>query len=227
MLTDVGDFHQIRIQTAFFSALTEGGLVHSGRAGTNYQTVEVLFRNGSSNALLTGFRAHIGVIFCVNDALLLQGHLHDFLNIHRCGNVTAAMTDKNTNSTHFLPPILSEGTHQKLLGRFVIDKRSDLIGAKALIGTLTNNHLPCSIDELTGLDTTGATLHTGKAAQALVQGHRIHKGFYVTILHVGHKLMGLDVHLIVGRAGCGAFAALHALQGIHTADFLDSLNRAH
>ena len=33
--------------------------------------------------------------------------------------------------------------------------------------------------------------------------------------------MGLDIHLVVGRAGSGAFAALHALERIHTADFLN------
>jgi hypothetical protein len=33
--------------------------------------------------------------------------------------------------------------------------------------------------------------------------------------------MGLDIHLIVRRAGSGAFTALHALQGIHTGNFPD------
>jgi hypothetical protein len=227
MLTDVGNLHQIRVQTALFRTLTEGGLVHSGRAGTDNQTVQILFSNGGSDSLLTGLTAHIGIIFRMDNTLFLQSHLHDFLHIHRCGNVTAAMTDKYTNSTHFLPPILSEGTDQQLLGCFIIDQRCDLIGTKSFIGTLTDHQLPGSINELAGLHIPGATLHACKAAKALIKGRGFSQCLNIATLDIRHKLMRLDVHFIERGAGRTALAALHALQRINTADFFDSLNCAH
>jgi hypothetical protein len=147
----------------------------------------------------------------VNNALLQQSHFHDFIDIHRCGNITAAMADKYTNSTHFLPPILPESAHQQLLRRFIVQKCGDLVGRKTFLTPLTDQNLTSGIDQLAGLHIPGAALNTGKAAQAFPCGHGVGQGLHIIVDDICNELMGLNVHLVKGGAGGGAFTTLHAL----------------
>ena len=209
MLTNVGDFHQVRIEAVPFRAFAEGSLVHTGGAGADHDAFQVLFPDGLGDTKLACLTAHIGIIFRVDNALLQQSHFHDFLYIHRCGNIAAAMANKYTNSTHFLPPILAERAHQKLLGRFLVHQSRNFVGRKALLDTLPDKQLPGGIDQLSRLHIPGTTLDTGKTAQALPGGLGFCQCLHIIVYHISNKLMGLDVHLVKRGTGCGAFAALH------------------
>lgn len=48
--------------------------------------------------MMNSLGAHIRIILSVNNALLQQSHLHDLFYVHRCGDITAAVAYKNTNS---------------------------------------------------------------------------------------------------------------------------------
>ena len=87
---------------------------------------------------------------------------------------------------------------------------------------LENNGLAIG-DELAGLNVSRAALNAGKAGKALPKGLGIHKGLNVVIQHIGNELVRLNVHFVERRAGCGTFAALHALVGVDAADLADLL----
>ena len=88
---------------------------------------------------------------------------------------------------------------------------------------LAHDKLSCRIDELAGLNVSRAALNAGKAGKALPKGLGIHKGLNVVIQHIGNELVRLNVHFVERRAGCGTFAALHALVGVDAADLADLL----
>jgi hypothetical protein len=117
------------------------------------------------------------------------------------------------------PPILSKCTHKQLLGCFLVQQSGNFVGRKILLTLLANHQLTGSIDQLAGLHIPGAAFNAGKAAETFVKRLGIHQSLNIAVLYVRNELMGLDIHLVVRGAGSGAFAALHALERIHTADF--------
>lgn len=88
---------------------------------------------------------------------------------------------------------------------------------------LAHDELSCRIDKLAGLNVSRAALNAGKAGKALPKGLGIHKGLNIVIQHIGNELVRLNVHFVERRAGCGTFAALHALIGVDAADLADLL----
>ena len=83
------------------------------------------------------------------------------------------------------------------------------------------------VNELAGLDVSGTSLYAGKTAQALPGGLGLGQGLHVIVDHISHKLVGFDVHFLKGGTGGGAFAALHALQGVDSADKPDLFDGIH
>ena len=138
VLPDVGDFHQIGVQPVLFRTLAEGGLMHPGRAGADHQAIQLLFPDGLGNAGLTRLGAHIGIVLGVYHARLPKRQLHHLFHIHRGGNIAAAVADKYTNSAHFLPPILSERTHQQLLRHILVQQGGNFLGGQPLLAALTD-----------------------------------------------------------------------------------------
>ena len=100
MLTDVCDLNHIGVDACALSCLSEGSLVHTGRAGANYDTGQLLLFYCDGDLFLTCLGAHILIIFSMYYAGLGSDHFNNFLNVYRCGDVTSAMTDKYTNSLH-------------------------------------------------------------------------------------------------------------------------------
>ena len=128
MLADVCDLNHIRIEAGSFSSLSEGCLVHTGRAGANNDTGKVLFCNSLSYKSLTCLGAHILIILSVNYAGFVSNDFYNFFNVYRCCNVTAAMANEYANSLHLsLPPVSSECAYEKLLGKLGIKLFGDLI----------------------------------------------------------------------------------------------------
>ena len=102
MLADIGDFHHIGIESRGFCGLAEGSLVHSGRAGPDDDARQVMFLDCIFNELLTVLGAHVLIVCRKDDARLgLNDFGHSF-HVYRCRDITAAPTNKNTYSLHFI-----------------------------------------------------------------------------------------------------------------------------
>ena len=100
VLTDVCDLNHIGVDACALSCLSEGSLVHTGRAGANYDTGQLLLFYCDGDLFLTCLGAHVLIILSMYYAGLGSDHFDNFLNVYRCGDVTTAVTDKYTNSLH-------------------------------------------------------------------------------------------------------------------------------
>ena len=107
LLTDVGYFHHIGVYSGRCGGLPEGGLVHTGGAGADYDARKTVFLNGILNKVLTCLRAHILVVGGKNNAGLFAESFGNLFYIDRGGDVTAAPTDEYAYSLHCaFPPYL-------------------------------------------------------------------------------------------------------------------------
>ena len=100
MLTDICDLNHVGVDACALSCLSEGSLVHTGRAGANYDTGKLLLFYCDGDLFLTCLGAHVLIILSMYYAGLGSDHFDNFLNVYRCGDVTTAVTDKYTNSLH-------------------------------------------------------------------------------------------------------------------------------
>ena len=102
VLTDICDLHHIWIQAGLFRCFTESCLMHTRRTGTDNHSCEIFFTDGFLDPGLSCFRTHILIIFCMDNSWLFCNDLHNLFHVYRSGNITSAMTDKYTDSLHFL-----------------------------------------------------------------------------------------------------------------------------
>ena len=100
MLTDVCDLNHIGVDSRTLCSLSEGSLVHTGRARANNDTGQLLLSYCDGDLFLTCLGAHVLIIFSMHNAGLGGDHLDNLFNVYRCGDVTTAVTDKYTNSLH-------------------------------------------------------------------------------------------------------------------------------
>ena len=171
LLADVRDLNHVVVEPRFVAGLAERLLMHPGRARTDDHACEPQLLNFILNHLLAGLGAHVGIVGRKHHAGLFPKRLGDLLNIHRRGNVRAAVADKYANFLHVLPPlplVFPERAYDRLLRQLVIQYCRNLLGMQVIFALLADNGQPDGLDELRGLDVSWAPLHAGKAAQARI-----------------------------------------------------------
>ena len=102
----VGDLHQVRIQSGGGHGLAERILVHPRRAGGDDHPVQAVVLDGISNGSLPGFAAVVFVLFNVGHHRHPFGRLDDLGNVHRSGDIGAAVADEDSNPGHCLSTLL-------------------------------------------------------------------------------------------------------------------------
>ena len=102
MFTDVGDFYHVWVQSGSFRCFSEGSLMHTWGTGTNDHSCQLFFFDCFCDQCLSCFGTHILIIFCMDNSWLFCNDLHNLFHVYRSGNITSAMTDKYTDSLHFL-----------------------------------------------------------------------------------------------------------------------------
>ena len=100
LLTDVGDLYHVGVQTGGLSGLAEGGLVHTGGAGADNDTGELMLTDRFGDQILTCLRAHILIFGGYNHAGLIAKRFGNGLHIHCAGDVGTAMAHEYSNSLH-------------------------------------------------------------------------------------------------------------------------------
>jgi hypothetical protein len=97
------------------------------------------------------------------------------------------------------------------LGCLLIQKRGNFVRAQERFAALTDQQLPGGIYELAGFYASGAALDTSKAAEALFGRLGSKQTLDIAGYHIAYKLVRFNIHLMIGRAGRRALAALHTL----------------
>ena len=100
MLTDICDFHHVRIQSGFLCGLPECCLVHTRGTGTYHDSCQIFLFDGCDDFLLPCLRTHILVILGMNHSRLQERHLGNLLYIYRSGDIASAVADKYSYPLH-------------------------------------------------------------------------------------------------------------------------------
>ncbi len=95
LLSDVAELEKIRIQPGFLQSILEEWFVSSGRAGRNYNPVQLIFLNGFFDELLRFFGAGVEVFFAVYDIFQRLYVFHHFWYIHNSTNVHSTTTNEH------------------------------------------------------------------------------------------------------------------------------------
>ena len=228
LLSDVSDLNHIGVESRGSRGFTEGSLVHTGRAGANNDTCELMLSDSVLYHILSCLRAHILIFSGDNNTRLVSKRFGNSLYVYRSCDISSAMADKYTYSLHclvspFLFRVLSHRADDSLLGHFVIKTRGNVVGSQVILTLFADHGESESFNELSGLNVTGTTVHTREAGQAFVYRLGVHQRFDISCFYHIYELMGVILHFIVGGAGGRAFSATHTFEGIHTTHAEDLL----
>ena len=226
LLADVRDLDHEGIQTGLLAGFAEGCLVHPGGAGADNDAGQGVFADLALNQLLTRLGAHILIVGGENNARLMGQGLGDGLYIHGRGNITAAPAYENADSLHCtssLSSVFPECAGDRLLREILVQLFRDGFRPQVVHSLTADDRQPDGLDQIRRLHAARAAFHAGKAAQAGVDAAGAHQLVYAAGLDHGDELVGVVIHLVIGRAACGAFAAAHTLAGIDTGNAPDHI----
>ena len=227
LFADICDLDHIGVQTCLFAGLAERLLVHSGRAGTDDYAGQTVFMDFLLNHLLAGLGTHVLVIGGENNAGLLGKGLRDCFHIDGRGNVAAAPAYEYADSLHCVPSLLfifAERRGNRLLRQFFVKNFRDALGLQVIHALLALHGIAHGLNEFCRLDVSGTALDAGKAAQTGVDALRGKQFLNSAVFDHGDKLMRMVFHLVIRRTACRAFAAAHALSGVHAGDAGDGFD---
>ena len=100
--------------------------------------------------------------------------------------------------------VLTKGADECLLRHILVKNSGDRICFKMIFTLRSCCQKADSLDHLCRLHSSGTSLGAGEAGEALVEAVRLKKRADVTVSHHIYKLMGMKIHLIIGRTSAGA-----------------------
>ena len=110
-----------------------------------------------------------------------------------------------------------------LPGYILVEELGETIGGQVISALAANRSETDSLDDICGLYAARTTVNARKAGKAAIERFGLEQGLNITALYHLYELMGVILHLVVRRAGCGALSAHHALVYINAARHGDLL----
>ena len=120
LLTDVCDFHHVRIQAGLLYCLSECRLMHSWRTGTDDNACQMMLFDGLNDQVLSAFRTHILIVGRICHTRFLAGSFCNSFYVYCSCNIASAPTYKYTYFMHvLLPPSYIFGMFYKKAAAFL------------------------------------------------------------------------------------------------------------
>ena len=106
LLTYICYLNKIRVETYWSSSLTECILVHTRWTWTYNDSCKIMLFYCVLDKVLSWFGTHILVILRDNYSRFMTKSLCNSFNVHGCGDISTAMTDKYSYSLHRISSLL-------------------------------------------------------------------------------------------------------------------------